>query len=457
MSADESQTMTPAEFRAWAKTQLRPVAIHDEAHRLSLLARNKCEDLLETAIREKRDLLASEQRASDAAKAEAREFEEIMFEAKRAAESYVAGRNLLNTGGSATARGSLKYEGTYRPDVAEVSFFRDLMNHRQSPEAQERLHTNQREAIESRTVTTADPGAAGFIPPIYLANAWAELARPARPFANVVPKWPMPDTGTSVTVPKVQSGVTVAVQAAELNSVSSTDIDSQTVTANIVTIAGQNDTSRQALERSLPGLDQVIFDDLQAAYDTQIDTQLLSGSGSSGQHLGIRNVSGKLTVSYTDGTPTGAELLPKVYDAIQQVATNRFRAADTIVMHPRRAAWLGKELSSTFPLFQQGNLMQAAGTQDGGFLTSFGGLRVVLDPNIGTAYGTGTNEDEIYVLHMGDYMFAESPMYVKVFEDVLSSTLAVRLQLYAYSFWVPHRQAKSTAVISGTGLGGASF
>jgi hypothetical protein len=86
------------------------------------------------------------------------------------------------------------------------------------------------------------------------------------------------------------------------------------------------------------------------------------------------------TVTYTDGTPTAAELLPKIYDGIQKVASNRFRQPNVVVMHPRRAAWLGKELSSTFPLFQQGTLTQAIGEQDGGFTTSFGGLRVVLDP-----------------------------------------------------------------------------
>jgi hypothetical protein len=82
------------------------------------------------------------------------------------------------------------------------------------------------------------------------------------------------------------------------------------------------------LERSFPGLDLVIYNDLVAAHDAELDSQLLNGSGSAGQHLGIRNVSGLISVSYTDGTPTGAELLPKIYDAIQQVASNRFLNAN---------------------------------------------------------------------------------------------------------------------------------
>ena len=128
-----------------------------------------------------------------------------------------------------------------------------------------------------------------------------------------------------------------------------------------------------------------------------------------------------------------------------------------IVMHPRRAAWLAKELSSTFPLFQQGSLTQAVGSQEGGFATSFGGLRVVLDSNVGILYGAATNEDEIYVLHADDFMLMEEPVKTVRMDEIGSATLTVRLRLHAFSFFVPHRQPKSVAVISGTGLAGATF
>jgi hypothetical protein len=68
-------------------------------------------------------------------------------------------------------------------------------------------------------------------------------------------------------------------------------------------------------------------------------------------------------------------------------------------MHPRRAAWLASNLSSTFPLFQLGTLVQSVGEQEGAMITSFSGLRVVLDASIGTTYGASTNEDEVFALH----------------------------------------------------------
>jgi HK97 family phage major capsid protein len=359
----------------------------------------------------------------------------------------------------ARARGTTKAEAVYRPDRGE-SFFGDLYRAQKYNDqaALDRLRRNQKHALgEMRDVTSGDPGGAGFIPPIYLAEYWADLPRAGRPFADSVPTFPFPPNGLTITVPKVQTGVTEAVQTVENEAVSETDIDTQTVTASMVTIAGQNDISRQALERSFPGLDMVIYRDLQGAYDVQLDSQLLKGTGANGQHLGLRTITSPNTVAYTDSTPTAAELLPKVYDAIQKVATNRFRNPDAIWMHPRRAAWLASNLSSTFPLFQQGGFNRGVGAQDGGFAFSIAGIPVGLDANIGATYGAATNEDEIYVLNDDDLLLAEGPMRQATYEDVGSGTLTVRLQLFAYSFFVPHRQVKSLTIISGTGLVAPTF
>lgn len=361
-----------------------------------------------------------------------------------------------------SARGSLRSEGVYRPDQKH-SFFRDMVNAAQDPDAQQRLQANQREALASmganelRDVTSAAAGAGGFIPPAYLGDLWANLPRPSRPFADIVPTQPIPDTGLTISVPQVQSGVTTTVQAAELDAVSETDIDTESVTANLVTIAGLNDISLQALERSYPGMDVVIFQDLLAAHDAELDRQLLADTGTNGQHLGIRNVTGHLTETYTAGTPSSAVLLPKIYESISKVASARFLGADTIVMHPSRAAWLASGLSASFPLFAQGGMTQTIGTQEGGFATSFGGLRVVLDANIGSLFGSGTNQDEIYVCRAADYMLFESQVQTARFDQVLSSTLAVRLRLHSYSFFVPQRWGSSTCVLSGTGLSSPVF
>lgn len=354
----------------------------------------------------------------------------------------------------ATPKGG-KTEHTYRPDVAR-SFFADLVKSRTGDsQAVERLHRHQAEMRDVTTANTTSGG--GFIPPVYLGDLYAEYPRASRPFADVLPKLPLPATGMTVTIPKITTGVTTAVQATENNGVSETDHVSTQLSVPVVTIAGLNDVSKQLFDRSDPGIDMIIFADLKAAYDANLDTQLLSGSGSSGQHDGLDNVSSINTVTYTEASPTAALTLPKIYDAIQKIWTNRYDAPTHILMHPRRSAWLASNLSSTFPLFQQGSLTQASGTQNLGLAGTLAGLSVVQDANITTTAGASTNEDYIYVVRAADMPLMEGPIQADVFNDVGSAGLTVRLRLFAYSAFASNRQPKSITRISGTGLVSPSF
>lgn len=364
---------------------------------------------------------------------------------------------------AARARLEVKEPLVYRADNNnQVSYFADLYNAKRGDfEAQERLQRHGRQVLEAgakvekRDVTTGDPGAGVFVPPMYLPELLAEMPREARPLADALPKIPLPDNGMSLTVPRVTTATTTAVQAAENDPVSETDVDGTLLTVPVVTIAGQNDVSIQALERTLPGMDFIIFQDLRADYDEQLDTQLLSGTGSNGQHRGLAQVSSINTVTYTEASPTVAAFHAKLYDAIQQVSSNRHRRADTLIMHPRRAAWAASALSSTFPLYQLGNLMQAAGTQSEGFVGNIGGLRVIEDANISTTINT--NRDEVYAIRSSDLFLAEGPLRIRVFDDVLSGTLQVRLQVVAYSAFVSGRQPKAISQIRGTGLAAPAF
>jgi hypothetical protein len=109
--------------------------------------------------------------------------------------------------------------------------------------------------------------------------------------------------------------------------------------------------------------------------------------------------------------------------------------------------------------FQQGNLPQAVGQQDAGFVTAFAGLQTVIDPNIGTTYSVGgnMNEDEAYVVYSDDLVLFEGVAVVEVFRDVLSSTMGARLRLYSYSALVSGRQPKSIAKLAGSGFAEATF
>lgn len=347
-----------------------------------------------------------------------------------------------------------KEEPTYRPDAPDQrSFFYDIVHHRTDPEAAKRL---MRHDAETRNVTSASGQGGGFIPPVYLAEYAVEVARQGRPFANALPSVPLPDTGTVITIPKMDTGASEAAQV-EGNTVSETDVTSSQVSVYVRTIAGQQDVSLQLLERSNPAFDQIIFRDLALAHATELDRQLIRGAAASSEHVGIRNVSGINSVTYTDGSPTAAELLPKLYDAVNQVLSNRYLPPTAWVMHPRRATWLASNLSSTFPLFQQGGFYRGVGEQDGGVPLTIAGYPVIVDANVGTTYGSGTNEDEIYLVRADDSPLMEGPMVTRVMDQVLSGTLEVRLQLFNYSAFASERYAKGIAKISGTGLVAPTF
>ena len=124
-----------------------------------------------------------------------------------------------------SARVSVKGEPmTYRKG-GKYSFYRDMFQAKvnQDEAAQKRLHQHAHEMrVEQRDVSTADPGAAGFIPPLYLAEQWIELPRPKRPLADALDKVPLSEDGMRMDFPRVQTGATTAIQATENSAVPAT-------------------------------------------------------------------------------------------------------------------------------------------------------------------------------------------------------------------------------------------
>jgi HK97 family phage major capsid protein len=354
--------------------------------------------------------------------------------------------------------GTGKAKDVYSPQ-SRNSYFTDIvMRARGDVKAAERLATyGAQRAGEHRDMAwDSDTGGADLLPPVYLAEYAVLPARAGRPFADAIGSLPLPEKGGTLTIPALDTGSSAAAQTAGNQPVSETDPTTSTVTVPLVTVAGQVDMSLQLYERG-EAVDQIIFNDLIAAYNTNLDYQLINGSGSNGQHRGIRNVSSVNTVTYTDSGPTAAELTPKVYDAAQKVWTNRFAAPSHLVVHPRRSAFLASNLSSTFPLFQVGSYTQALGGQDKAMVFNFAGLEVVNDANVGATYGASTNEDEMYVVRAADLLLMEGPLRTRVDFSVLSGTLEVRLQVFAYSYFAANRYPKAISIISGTGLATPTF
>ena len=73
---------------------------------------------------------------------------------------------------------------------------------------------------------------------------------------------------------------------------------------------------------------------------------------------------------------------------------------DLTVMHSRRSAWANQSLSSTLPIFQQGQLVQAVGTEDGGFAQSLGGIPIIADADVTTT--ASSTQDKVYLVARED-------------------------------------------------------
>lgn len=371
------------------------------------------------------------------------------------------GRSVATRGGRISVKEPLVYE----PGSGN-SYFRDLLSAEvnKDAEATTRLTLHGRQMVaEVRDVTTADPGAASFIPPLYLGGEWIDTATPGRPLADAIVanggSVPLSPVGKRMDFPRVSVAPDVAVQSSEGSAVNETDLDGETYSVNKVTIAGQNDTSIQALEFSDPSIDTIIMRELQKSYNQQLDYQLIYGSGSSGQHRGIKTVvvsDGGNTVSFSSG---GADdLLGKIYEGVSDIATQApgFDATH-VLAHSRRLAWMASHRDGNGNLFQQGQMFLAAGEQNRGFVGNIAGLTPIRDANILTNQGTGTNEDDVYVMDIGELMLAEGPVRTRVLQEVLSGTLQIRIQLYAFSAFAGGRRPKVLTRISGAGLATPTF
>ena len=351
-------------------------------------------------------------------------------------------------------------------EKAQTSFFRDLyasqVHH--DPSAQGRIarHSSEMEVEHRAAGTTSN--FAGLVVPQYLVELAAELARAGRPFANLCTAMPLSSSGMTLNISRVTTGSSAAVQQ-ENAAVSDTTIDDTLLTVTISVVAGQQNISRQALERG-EGIDALIMADLQGAIATALDLGCISGDGTSGALLGIQNVSGTNAITYTDGSPTVAEFYPKLMDAIQQINSNRYAGPDLIVMHPRRAAWLAAAVDGqSRPLvLPQTNVPQnAMGT---GPVAGYGlnglqvaGIPVVADANISTTGGAGSNEDRVFVVRRADMLLFESPGAPSMvrMDQTDGGNLTVKLVAYQYAAAVFGRYPAAISVISGTGLAAPSF
>jgi HK97 family phage major capsid protein len=332
----------------------------------------------------------------------------------------------------------------------------------------ERLNRHQNEvAIETRDVNRTDGSGGDLVPPIYLINEYAEFARAARVTADLLTNMAMPAGTDSINIPQLTTGTLAAFQSSDNSATTTRDMVTSTVTAPVRTISGYENVSIQLVEQSplAGGLDRLVFGDLMADYALQLNTAVTgAGDGTSGTLKGLvtlgTDTTNGIPVTWTETTPTAVNGAIAIAKAISKVTTNRFKAAEAIVMHPSMWYWFASQVDSAnrplvVPVTGASQAFNAAGTvtnpgAPAGLVGTIQGVPVFIDATMTKTYGASTNQSPILVGKFSDSYLFESGLKTRVLPDVLSANLTIRFQVYGYAA-LAHRFNKAVSAVTGTG------
>ena len=366
-------------------------------------------------------------------------------------------------GGAVVTREAMTYDRD-----GKNSFVRDMIGAqlRNDRTSWERLYRHQQEvAVETRDISRTDGAGGDFVPPIYLINEYAEFARAARVTADLVTNMALPAGTDSINIPQITTGTLAAFQSADNTATTTRDMVSSTVTAPVRTISGYENVSIQLVEQSplAGGLDRLVFGDLMADYALQLNTAVVgTGDGTSGTLKGLvtlgTDTTNGIPTTWTETTPTAVNGAIAIAKAISKVVTNRYKAAEAIVMHPSMWYWLASQVDGSnrplvVPVTGASQAFNAAGTvtnpgAPAGLVGTIQGVPVFIDATVTKTYAT--NQSPILVGKFSDSYLFESGVKTRVLPDVLSANLTVRFQVYGYAA-LAHRFNKAVSGITGTG------
>ncbi|WP_345503444.1 phage major capsid protein [Pedococcus ginsenosidimutans] len=429
---------------------------------------------IEPAERERRDMTASEARTFEFHRNALRMFSAAFDAGKFGAISRKIGESRRQLGledSSATHRRNAtgwsvgNEERTYAKGDQRSSWVKDMVavNIRgdYNGEASQRLQRNRQE-VETRALTTTDGAGGDFVPPAWLVDQFIALARSRRVTADLVQNMALPTGTDSINVPKLVSGTAVAEQASQNTGVQQTDAVTSAVQATVATLAGGQTVAVQLIEQSPINMDEILLQDL--VKDLASKTNLFVLNNVTAGRLGLLQVAGTNTVTFTSASPTVAALYPKIADAASRVTTSVYDSPDAIVMHPRRWYWLLAAVDSgSRPLIVpsgQGPYnavgQQNPGAPGFGQVGEIGGIPVFTDPGISTAFGAGTNEDKIIVLKRDVHVLYEGALNAEAFRAPKADQLSVFLRVYRYVAQAT-RYPAGVSIVTGTGLATPSF
>jgi HK97 family phage major capsid protein len=268
-------------------------------------------------------------------------------------------------------------------------------------------------ALEQQTTTTD----AGVIP-VPLLREIIALVDNNRPFIDAIDRQPLPPTGMSFRIPRVDVEATAAIQTNQADELNSTEGEIDDLTVNVNTFGGANKVSRQLIERSDPSYFDELLRQLARAYAIATDSAAI------------------VAMKAGDAGSEGANA-DGIYGAIVKGQADSFGimrfAPDTLMVAPSGTGdvtWqklLGSVDGQDRPLFAAGLPQNAAGiVSQGSTQGTVAGLRLVVNPNIAT-------NGEANVFPSAFATFYESPGAPVRVELSHADNLTVDVGVYGYS------------------------
>lgn len=306
---------------------------------------------------------------------------------------------------------------------------------------------------------------AAFMPPLWLVDLTATFPRPERVIADLVPSFLLPDGVSSVNVPVITTG-SVAQPQTPNSAVASVDLADSATSSRVMMIPAFCDASLQLVEQSGMGgaaLDVVVWRDLLAAYDAQLEYQLTSGPGNTGtggfvadsQLLGVGNIPGAGNVTYTSGSPTATGAYPLLGQAFGTVSNARKVRPECWLMRGGRwVFFVTGEDADGRPLGVPDAHNPPPTTPDGvpDPIGALVGLPVFTSESISATLGPAGNQDEIIALRPSDCLLWESQPRLDVDRATLSGSLGARISMRASAAFLGGRLPTGICTMTGTGM-----
>ena len=336
------------------------------------------------------------------------------------------------------------------------SFFMDLAKReaRNDHDAAARL---ERHAVEMRATNTTAGTGGELVPPAYLISSTAVAAKVGRHFAKLIGSNPIPRGVSSIIIPRIVGtniyGQDTGIQGAQNAAIAGIDDTTASNSSPVVSIAGGVVLSQQQFDlAAAPGADVIYYAELLKDYSAVLNGQLINGTGTGGQLLGLANftylttntVNGSsVPVSLTGASNMIAALWPLLGQAAANVGNTRGHRPEWWLMAPRRwFAIAGSLDQQSRPIMSPAaNAPDATDSNSPHAVSNIHGIPVFTDgaiqtTNIAGSGTVGALADTVYCGRAADMFLFESDPLMQTSVNSTAGSLTVRLNLHRYAAFV---------------------